>query len=172
MNKEVTIIDNFLLSEDFVSVRDHLMGDQFLWFYRPYIVCEDEEESDNLRVCNFSHFFMRDGFQSSTLCPIISPLFKRIKPAATNRCQANLVLFSGESPLKTLFHIDGDFTTPFLTGIYYVNTNNGYTEFETGEIVESKENRFCFFNHQIRHRLVSQTDVKARVVINFLYVPS
>ena len=172
MNKEVTIIDNFLLPEDFISVRDNLMGDNFHWFYNPYIVYMDEKESENLRVYHLTHVFMRDGFPNSQFGHILAPLFKKIKPAATNRCQANLNLFSGETPEKALFHIDEDFTTPFLTGIYYVNTNNGYTEFETGEIVESKENRFCFFNHQIKHRPVTQTNAKARVVINFLYVPS
>ena len=54
-------------------------------------------------------------------------------------------------------------------GIYYVNGNNGYTEFEDGTKVESVENRFVSFAGDLIHRGVNQTDTKERVVINFNY---
>ena len=54
-------------------------------------------------------------------------------------------------------------------GIFYLNTNNGYTEFEDGSKVESVANRFVSFTGDLIHRGVSQTDTKARVVINLNY---
>ena len=57
----------------------------------------------------------------------------------------------------------------WTTSIYYVNTNNGYTKFETGEIVESVENRMVTFPSNIRHTGSSCSDEKIRVVINFNY---
>ena len=59
---------------------------------------------------------------------------------------------------------------PYTTAIFYVNSNNGYTEFENGAIVESEENRMVVFPAEMKHRGTSCTDKKIRVVINFNYL--
>ena len=53
------------------------------------------------------------------------------------------------------------------TAILYMNTNNGYTKFEDGSIVESVENRLVVFDSRIKHSGTTCTDEKTRVVINF-----
>ena len=53
------------------------------------------------------------------------------------------------------------------TGIYYVNSNDGYTEFEDGKIVNSIANRMILFRSDRLHRGVSQLDAQVRCVINF-----
>ena len=53
------------------------------------------------------------------------------------------------------------------TAIFYVNSNNGYTEFETGECIHSLANRMVLFPSNIKHRGVTQTNAKERFVINF-----
>ena len=58
---------------------------------------------------------------------------------------------------------------PWTTSIFYMNTNNGYTEFENGAKVESVENRMVVFPAEMKHRGTSCTDKKIRVVINFNY---
>mgnify|MGYP003640373644 CR=1 FL=1 len=50
-----------------------------------------------------------------------------------------------------------------------INTNNGYTEFDKGYKTSSKENSAIIFDGDIRHRSVTQTDVKCRVNININY---
>ena len=55
------------------------------------------------------------------------------------------------------------------TGILYLNTNDGYTEFENGKTVKSVANRFVEFPANTLHRGVSQTDTDLRYVINFNY---
>ena len=50
-----------------------------------------------------------------------------------------------------------------------MNTNNGYTEFEKGDIVESVENRMVIFDSNLKHQTVTCTDEKIRIVINFNY---
>ena len=53
---------------------------------------------------------------------------------------------------------------------YYVNTNNGYTEFESnGMKVDSVENRLIIFDSNEKHRAVTTTDTPRRSVINFNY---
>ena len=59
---------------------------------------------------------------------------------------------------------------PYITSILYLNTNNGYTEFEDGTKVESVANRFISFPIETKHRGTSCTDKKIRVVINFNYL--
>ncbi len=55
------------------------------------------------------------------------------------------------------------------TSIFYVNTNNGYTKFEDGTIVESVANRMVIFPANIKHTGTTCSDEKRRVVINFNY---
>jgi hypothetical protein len=55
------------------------------------------------------------------------------------------------------------------TAIFYINTNNGYTEFNDGTKVDSVENRMLIFPSKLSHRAVAQTDEDQRIVINFNY---
>ena len=59
-----------------------------------------------------------------------------------------------------------------LTAIYYVNTNNGWTEFENGDKVPSVENRILIFDSSLPHTGTRATNASSRVVINFNYVSS
>ena len=47
-----------------------------------------------------------------------------------------------------------------------MNTNDGYTEFETGEIVKSVANRLVTFDSSIKHLGTSCTDQIDRKVLN------
>ena len=75
---------------------------------------------------------------------------------------------------ETPFHVDLQFLSEeklkhWTTAIFYVNTNNGYTEFEDGTKVESVANRMVTFPSNTRHRGTSCTDKNMRVIINFNY---
>ena len=99
----------------------------------------------------------------------------KLEALAVHRIKANLELYTGDTAFKSDYHVD--WKNPhtkkgcknMTVGIYYVNGNNGYTEFEDGTKVESVENRFVSFAGDLIHRGVSQTDTKERVVINFNY---
>ena len=66
-------------------------------------------------------------------------------------------------------HIDFGDVTGYKTAIYYVNSNDGYTKFETGEIVESVGNRLVIFDGRTKHCGSTHTNQKYRIVINFNY---
>ena len=77
---------------------------------------------------------------------------------------------------RTFFHRKGgmhiDLTgqsSPQKTAIFYVNTNNGWTEFKKGGKVKSVANRIVIFDSNLEHQGVTCTDKKRRVVINFNY---
>ena len=52
------------------------------------------------------------------------------------------------------------------TAVYYVNTNNGYTEFKSGVKVNSIANRMVIFDSKYEHAGVTSTDTNRRVVLN------
>ena len=81
---------------------------------------------------------------------------------------------------KTFFHRKGGFHTDQRslsegvpqhqkTAVFYVNTNNGWTEFKKGGKVKSVANRIVIFDSNLEHTGVTCTDEKRRVVINFNY---
>jgi len=53
--------------------------------------------------------------------------------------------------------------------LIYFNDNNGYTYFEDGQKIESKENRAVMFEGDLIHAGTSCTDKDLRVVLNIDY---
>ena len=54
-----------------------------------------------------------------------------------------------------------------MVAIYYVNSNDGYTEFRDGTKVESIANRLAIFPSTMEHTGSTCTNTKFRCVINF-----
>jgi hypothetical protein len=55
------------------------------------------------------------------------------------------------------------------TGIFYINTNNGYTKFKNKKLIKSEENKLIFFDSSKEHTGTTCTDELFRIVINFVY---
>jgi Rps23 Pro-64 3,4-dihydroxylase Tpa1-like proline 4-hydroxylase len=75
---------------------------------------------------------------------------------------------STSKPYLYGFHTDTNCSNA-TTGIFYLNTNNGYTTFGENEKIDSVENRLIFFNSQIKHSGISSTEEKYRCLINLNY---
>ena len=84
-------------------------------------------------------------------------------------CHTRQTLRGSENYPKCRFHTD-TIRTKHTVGILSINNCNGYTEFEDGTILESKENSIVIFDGAIKHRSVGQTDENIRVNININYV--
>jgi len=66
------------------------------------------------------------------------------------------------------YHRDQEYKAK--AAIYYLNTNNGYTQFKEGkEKVHSVKNRMAFFDTGAYHLGTNSTDCKNRLVLNFNY---
>ena len=163
------IVDNFLDKQYFQNLQNILFGEEFCWFFLDGIDYRGEEGSkfqffhnfyDNKRGLNSNRYEMLDG------------ILNKIGPNEIFRIKANLLTRTPEIVPNT-FHTDiqGNWgVIPYITSILYMNTNNGYTEFEDGTKVESVANRFISFPEDTKHRGTSCTDEKIRVVINFNYL--
>jgi hypothetical protein len=97
----------------------------------------------------------------------LKPIINLLNPLALIRVKANLLTKTNEI-IKHGFHVDQDFKC--TTAIFYVNTNNGYTEFESGEKVYSEENKLVIFDTFLKHSGTTCTDTNERIVINFNFV--
>ena len=165
------IVDNFLSSEDFYNLSHYIFSPNMHWVYTPFKVMDIENK--DLMSSQLYHSFC-DSFNRSSNVDILNPIVKKLNIIALNRIKANLELYRGEERHYSEFHYDytnseGIPNKDMTTSIFYMNTNNGYTEFKDGTKIESVANRFVSFPSNTLHRGVTQTDTKTRVVINFNY---
>ena len=161
------VIDNFLDEQSFQNLQNIMFGENFCWVYNGAIDYEDDEYK-----FQFTHSFYKNNIgPSSQQYGKLSHILNKIRPKEIFRIKANLLSRTSEI-VENSFHVDiADLgILPWTTSIFYMNTNNGYTEFETGAKVESVENRMLVFPAEMKHRGTSCTDKKIRVVVNFNYL--
>ena len=163
------VIDNFLDDEYFKSIQNYMMSPEIKWSFTDGINRPDDDnyqfvsmiyDDVDLYFMGTPHPFFQ--FMESLLHTLHVDLKKLI------RIKANL------NP-KTIEHEHGGFHIDYkdvITSIFYINTNNGWTNFKNGDRVESVENRMVIFDSNLEHEGVTCTDEKRRVVINFNYVPA
>tara|TARA_B100000925_G_C21804215_1_gene385956 strand:- start:10 stop:492 length:483 start_codon:yes stop_codon:yes gene_type:complete len=158
MNYE--LIDNFLEPKDLKTIQDLFLGNKIAWN------CLDGAVSPNDGNYQFVHVLYTQYSPCSPFFDALGPIWQKLQPCSIVRSKANL-------NMKTIEHVESEYHTDVdncITAIYYVNTNNGYTEFESnGMKVNSVENRLIIFDSNEKHRAVTTTDTSRRVVINFNY---
>ena len=166
------IVDNFLNREDFFFVKESILGSRMYWLYEDHKVSKNDND---LQATQFYHMFC-EFYNPSNLIYMVEPIFKKLNIIALYRIKANLEPYKGNQKYCSDFHYD--FTSPntgkpnkeMKTGIFYLNTNNGYTEFEDGTIVESIENRALFFDSSVPHSSTTCTTATARFNMNIKYM--
>ena len=166
----ITIIDNFLEPKDFLALDYIISTSAFPWYWSPTIVYNEEEREITPGI--FDHAIYQDKAPCSRAWEHIQKALNKMDAAVLLRIVANLNWRLPEA-YKSTFHADhGNLfdATQWTTSVLYINTNNGYTELETGEKIESVENRLVSFPANTKHRGVSQTDEQRRILINFNYL--
>ena len=161
------IQDNFLPQEQHEHIRKTMMGADFPWFYNSSVIHGIDEDNDISDRGQFTHaFLVKNDKLISHQFDLIKPLLDNLKGSEIFRIKSNLQLRT-ESIEKTGWHDDGfgDCTT----SIYYINSNDGVTEFEDGSLVDSVANRMVSFNGRTKHRGSTHTNTKTRVLINLNY---
>ena len=184
-DKPVLIYDNCLPSDDFILMREELLGPRFTWDYNsknvakkytgtiPAIDDYDAEED----MYQFTHLLYLAGGHPEpvTILARRDSILNILNARGWLKIKANLGTKDPEHMVGGWHHDmhwpeEGDTRIPYddtLTAILYMNTNNGYTLLETGYKVESVENRLVIFPNNVLHTGISQTDTNTRVIINF-----
>ena len=168
------IEDNLLEQNVFDKLQTFMMSSDIAWFFNSFVtydpvIYETKEEKD----FQFIHIFYNQDSPTSPFCEKLNPIFEKMKATSMWRIKANLRTRISKN-IENEFHCDMGHISEekqkqWTTSIFYINTNNGYTEFEDGTKVESVANRMITFPTNLKHRGTSCTDEKLRVVINFNY---
>ena len=165
------IQDNFLPQEQHEHIRKNMMSAKFPWFYNSSVLHGIDRDDNISDRGQFTHAFLTSDKVTSRKklshqFDLIRPLLDNLKGSEIFRIKSNLQLRT-ESIEKTGWHDDGfgDCTT----AIYYINSNDGVTEFEDGSLVHSVANRLVTFNGTMKHRGSTHTNTKTRVLINLNY---
>ena len=160
------IIDNFLSQSDFERTQQYFLGPEFTWFYSNSIA-KQRQGLDQFQFCHT--FFDITQPSLTTFSPFLQPILTKLSAKYIFRIKANLRPRTSQGVLSE-YHTDMDLNQQ--TGIFYINTNNGYTKFKDDSTVNSVANRFLSFSGDLEHCGASPTDTNSRIVLNINYIPS
>ena len=161
------VIDNFLSDDAFAQLTQDIgVGSNMPWYPLQYVT------KPNDGSFQLTHMFYADNKPQSNWFNCLDIFLTKISPASLLRIKSNL-LTQRFHHVEHEMHIDmgaiGS-SKVWTTGIFYMNTNNGYTKFEDETKVESVENRMVIFDSDKPHCSVAQTDTPYRMVINFNWI--
>ena len=168
-----------------IEMKDNLLGDihltqldrlidspNFEWYL------QKEQVMETADGCLLSHLIYEENVPRSAAFGPITEIFQDyLKYLSLCRITVNLLL-KQKNPSISSFHTDfvkaGEpdekTKSKITTAIFYLNTNNGYTEFESGDRIDCVRNRLVMFPTNILHRAIGQTDVNYRIVLNFNFI--
>ena len=159
----VEVYDDFLDKRGLKYIKKNIIDNiYFPWYYSSFKVVPGDNEGQ------FFHMFYNGHNQNSDHYKFLEPILNKINPSAIRRIKANMTHRANDFK-RFEFHTDfGDNFENQKTAIFYMNTNNGKTVFETGEEVDSIENRLLVFPAHLKHTGTTHTDdTQMRCVINF-----
>lgn len=158
------VYKNFLQKKDFLIMQEHLLGDNFPWYFNDGILARRD------KYFQFVHAFYHNYNITSDHFWLVKPVIDLLKPRSILRIKANLTP-KNEKSNNHGYHTDFDKYENITTGLLYINTNNGFTKFKDRNIeVMSEANKYVEFDCKEKHASNSCTDEKIRVVVNFNYI--
>tara|TARA_B100000530_G_C15912549_1_gene469978 strand:- start:76 stop:600 length:525 start_codon:yes stop_codon:yes gene_type:complete len=167
--KRFEVYDDYLPQRVYENIHDYWMGKNdkgALQHSCPWIIdnLSYQDHIQYVHIVYSNHMILTPGWD--TVIPIIEEedmvAIARIKANAVNKTD-DLIVFPD-------YHCDfAPEMHHMTTGIYYINSNDGYTVFESGEKVESVANRFLKFPANTRHTGTTCTNADRRLLINFNY---
>ena len=171
MPPDLHIIDNILSDTDLKKL-------QYLWsqpIYRPVAHTAYAEGQQSIYDSQFVRVLYNQNFDIvDRYLHVWDPLYERLGVESIHLARMNITLprREGEERISG-YHIDMEGEKDILTCLYYLNSNNGGTIFEeSGQFIQSVENRAVIFRNGLRHSAVFCTDSMFRFVYNLNYRPS
>ena len=164
------VIDNFLPAYHFRQISNMILGVEFPWYFNDSAVRHGDDSG--YQFVHTLYNVSRGGIISQSY-PLFDMVQQKLGVKRLDRIKMNL------NP-KTVFHRKSGFHTDQRksaesvpqhqqTAVFYINTNNGWTEFKKGGRVKSVANRIVIFDSNLEHTGVTCTDEKRRVIVNFNY---
>ena len=160
----IKIIDDFLPEEEFLNIKNLMESREFPWYFNRSKIFIGDDKGQHV------HVFFKHGQRNSEYLDMWNIFMMKIEATKCYRIKANMNLKSSSQIADdTDWHID-DQGDALKTAVFYINTNDGYTELESGVRVGSVANRACIFDSTLKHRGVGHTSPDHhRIVVNFNY---
>ena len=162
------IIDDFLDKESYELLSKAIKSETVPWYFRAADTTGHTLNKTGFFGYGFYNYYKPDHAAFDSL---ILPILKKLNSIACVQVRANLC-FRDIDAKESAYHIDYDH--PFVTtGILYLTNCNGKTILKNSEkehSIDSIENRMLLFPAQTEHKLIYQTDVHKRYVINFNFI--
>ena len=154
------IVDNFLQKNDFDTIKNYIMGNNFPWYYIDEVSKKDVKDG-----FYFSHtFFKKVSYSEES--KILFPILNILNPKSIIKIKANMYLKTSKIHEHGK-HKDCEFNhNGFL---FYLNTNDGFTRLKNGIKINSIENRGLYFDAGEEHNSSTCTNMDRRLNINFNY---
>tara|TARA_Y100001938_G_C7948520_1_gene358043 strand:+ start:244 stop:765 length:522 start_codon:yes stop_codon:yes gene_type:complete len=169
----IKVEDNFLSEDEYKLLYDQFTIKSFPWYLNRCVSSDDMmcDEIDNYQLCHHFYYPSNNSWpRISERIAYLNPFFKRLNYISLARIKANLTT-RRDKIIRHGFHFDYDNLgcTDLKASLFYVNTTNGYTEFEDGTKIEGIGNRLVTFPVSLKHTSTTCTDNPFRMVINFNY---
>jgi hypothetical protein len=174
----IYVLDNFLPGMEIDKLTMMSSGSIIPWRLSAVVGSElwntSIPEQHNLQ---FTHMFLDTKRGNETMInqntyELIEPLVKKINPDEWHRIKMNLNPAASQI-LEHGMHTDNPtHRKDAYTAVFYINNNNGYTIFKTGDKIQSVSNRLVVFPANLDHSGTSCTDSPMRLVINFNFYKS
>jgi hypothetical protein len=164
----VDVYDNFLPIEEHQKLLALAASPQFPWFFNDSTLSEEDRAGqESMHDFQFVHSIFAGHRQNSPFYDAFAPMIEKLAIKALVRIKLNCTTWMPTQELMG-WHKDYEIVGP-TSSIYYLNTNNGKTVYEDGTSVDSVANRLVTFPAHTKHSGKTATDVKQRLVVNFLY---
>ena len=174
----VLVFDDFLSAKDFKIVTDPFLYGDINW--RRSLPLTEEQVGDiegNEILCDwkynhqFVHYLLLRHQMSERFGNTMSPFVQRLhdmdymlNPYSLIRAKVNLHTCT-ETVHEHAYHVD--YMWPHWSGVFNMNTNDGYTGIKNGPKIESIANRLIIIPDKTVHTGTSCTNQQARIVLNF-----
>lgn len=172
---ERKVIDNFLPQDVFEYISEIVMTPkhdrQILWQHQATVAEFDDGEKSmpHWNWMGISMIYSEDE--------VMHPFYEELKDSVLPVIREKAYNYRALSRIKVNFYPwtheikhhrwHTDFSFDNVGAVWSMNTCDGYTEFEDGQIVESVANRLVVFNAQDSHRSTTTTTNHGRYNINF-----
>tara|TARA_Y100000401_G_scaffold77482_1_gene63132 strand:- start:938 stop:1501 length:564 start_codon:yes stop_codon:yes gene_type:complete len=170
----IQVIDNFLPTNDFITIKDIFTSDEMAWYRVNGISADDATNAIVNPLDNhyFVHLIYLNYMQTSNHFETVKDALQRamkehIGQGFRNitRIKANLYSRTEEVQVHP-FHSDSTDIVGLQGALLSLNTCDGYTGFEDGTEVDSVENRMVFFDSTKPHHSTSCSNAAYRLNIN------
>ena len=171
---DIRVIDNFLPTNEFITIKDLFVSGNAPWYRAEGISGEDSTNAlvnplDNHYFAHllYLNYLPRSDYweQVHTVLHTAIQQHLGVQFRAITRIKANMYTRTEEVQVHP-FHVDSADQSGLQGMVLSLNTCDGYTGFLDGTEVDSVENRAVFFDSTKKHHSTSTSNAPYRMNIN------